>query len=305
MLNEEDQPDERRNRRILIGFILAVSGGSLLYRLLLHEHLGQTAAMFLGIPAVLAILLALAPKAETVTGGILKGITLALLIVAPLLGEGYLCILIAAPLFYVVGIAVGLAADWRREKRDGTLMCVAVVLLPFCLEGVVPELTFHRTQRVEVRSIVSGSEDEVSRALAASPRVDATLPRLLRIGFPRPLEAHGSGLEQGATRVIHFAGAEGDPPGDLVMRVVESRRGYVRFATVSDGSKLTQWLLWKSSEVRWSAIDRDHTEVVWTIEFDRQLDPAWYFTPWERYAVGKAAAFLIEANATPVEGGVR
>jgi hypothetical protein len=301
----EDQPYEQRNRRILIGFILAVSCGSLLYRLLLHEHLGQTAAMFLGIPAVLAILLALAPKAETATGAILKGITLALLIVAPLLGEGYLCILIAAPLFYVVGIVVGLAADWRREKREDTLMCVAVVLLPFCLEGVVPELTFHRTQRVEVRRIVDGSEEEVWRALARSPRVDATLPRFLRIGFPRPLEARGSGLAPGAARTIHFAGAEGDPPGDLVMRVTESRAGYVRFETVSDGSKLTQWLLWKSSEVRSRAVDRDHTEVAWTIEFDRQLDPAWYFTPWERYAVGKAAAFLIEANATLTKGETR
>lgn len=305
MLNEEEQPDERKNSRILIGFILAVSGGSLLYHLLLHEHLGQTSAMFLGIPAVLAILLAFAPKAETVTGGILKGITLVLLIVAPLLGEGYLCILIAAPLFYAVGIVVGLIADWQREKRDGTLMCVAVVLLPLCLEGVVPQLTFHRTQFVEARSIVDASEEAVSRELAASPKVDVPLPRLLRIGFPRPLEAHGNGLEQGATRTIHFAGAEGDPPGDLVMRVTDSRKGYVRFAVMSDDSKLTQWLLWKSSEVRWSAVDRDHTEVTWTIEFDRQLDPAWYFTPWERYAVGKAAAFLIEANATPAEGTAR
>ncbi|HEY2038391.1 MAG TPA: hypothetical protein VGG95_01925 [Edaphobacter sp.] len=305
MSNEEDQLDEKRNRRILIGFILAISGGSLLYRLLLHEHLGQTSAMFLGIPAVLAILLAIAPQAETVTGRIVKGLTLALLTVAPLLGEGYLCILLAAPLFYAVGIVVGLVADWQREKRDGTLMCVAVVLFPLCLEGVVPQLTFHRTQFVEVKRIVNGSEDAISRVLAASPDVDAPLPRLLRIGFPRPLEAHGSGLEPGATRVIHFAGAEGDPPGDLVMRVTDSRRGYVRFVTVSDRSKLTQWLLWKSSEVRWSAVDRDHTEVTWTIEFDRQLDPAWYFTPWERYAVGKAAAFLIEANATPTEEAAR
>ncbi|HEY2040676.1 MAG TPA: hypothetical protein VGG95_13475, partial [Edaphobacter sp.] len=225
MSSEEEQPEERKNTRILIGFILAVSGGSLLYRLLLHEHLGQTAAMFLGIPAVLAILLALGPKTETAIGGIAKGITLALLIVAPLLGEGYLCILLASPLFYTVGIIVGSVVDWRREKRDGTLMCVAVVLFPLCLEGVVPQLTFHRTQFVEVKRIVDGSEEAVSRALTASPKVDAPLPRLLRIGFPRPLEAHGSGLEQGATRVIHFAGAEGDPPGDLVMRVTDSRRG--------------------------------------------------------------------------------
>ena len=86
---------------------------------------GHGAAMFLGVPAVLAILLALTPKAKTVTGGILKGITLALLIVAPLVGEGYLCILMASPLFYAVGLVVGRLADWKRQKRAGTVCCVA------------------------------------------------------------------------------------------------------------------------------------------------------------------------------------
>ena len=298
----EEQFEDKTGKRVLIVFIVAVSAGSLLYRYLIHQHLGQTSAMFLGIPAVLAILLALAPRAETVTGGIVKGITLALLIVAPLLGEGYLCILLAAPLFYVVGILVGLITDYQREKRDGTLMCVAAFLLPFCLEGVVPELTFSRAQTVETTRVIHGSTEDVAQALSASPRVHTALPRFLRIGFPRPLAAYGAGLNLEALRTIHFAGAEGDPPGDLVMKVAESRPGYVRFITVSDNSKLTQWLRWRSSEVTWRSIDREHTEVSWRIDFDRQLDPAWYFTPWERAAVSKAAEFLIEANATPLHG---
>jgi hypothetical protein len=287
----------------VIALVISVSAGAFIYRLLLHQHLGQSAAMFLGIPAVLAIVLALTPKARTVTGGILKGITFALLIIAPLLGEGYLCILVASPLFYLIGIMVGLAVDHFRSKRLTTLSCVALLLLPMCLEGVIPQFTWNRMQTVRVSSVVVGSMDAVERALTMSPRVQTTLPPYLRIGFPRPLEAHGEGLLVGSERTIHFAGAEGDPPGNLVMRVSESRPGYVRFATVSDGSKLTQWLLWDSSEVEWKAIDGEHTQVTWTVHFERQLDPAWYFVPWERAAVHEAAKFLIEANATPESTG--
>jgi hypothetical protein len=298
---DEDRRGLEPGQWWVIALAIAFSVGALLYRLLLHQHLGQTSALFMGIPAVLAILLALTPKAETVTGGIVKGITLALLIIAPLQGEGYLCILLAAPLFYFVGVLIGLAADWRREHRNGTLSCVAIVLLPLCLEGVLPQLTWNRSQTVEVTKTIEALPDEVEEALAQSPRIDTPLPHYLRIGFPRPLEAHGDGLTVDATRTIHFAGAEGDPPGDLVMRIAEHHPGFVRFETISDASKLTQWLRWNSSEVMWKQIDATHTQVVWRVHFQRQLDPAWYFTPWERAAVHEAASYLIAANATPSE----
>lgn len=298
--------NDEQSRRIepaqwsVVAIIVAFAAGAFLYKLLMHEQLGHSAAMFLGIPAVLAILLALAPKAKTVTGGILKGITLALLVVAPLLGEGYLCILLASPLFYLVGIVVGLAMDRQRRKRDATLSCVVLFLLPMCLEGVVPQLTFNRAQSVEVRSVVAAPANEIEHALTQGPNVSTPLPMALRIGFPKPLGAWGEGLEVGDTRTIHFSGAEGDPPGDLVMRVTERHPGYARFETVSDQSKLTQWVQWTSSEVEWTALDEGHTTVTWRIDFMRQLDPAWYFTPWERAAVTEAAAYLIDANATPV-----
>ncbi|NYF53936.1 SRPBCC family protein [Tunturiibacter gelidoferens] len=284
----------------VVAIIVAFAAGAFLYKLLMHERLGHSAAMFLGIPAVLAILLALAPKAKTATGGILKGITLSLLVVAPLLGEGYLCILFASPLFYIVGIVVGLAMDRQRRKQDATLGCVVLLLLPMCFEGVIPQLTFNRAQSVEARGVVAAPANEIEHALADGPNVNTPLPLALRIGFPSPLGTWGEGLAVGDTRTIHFAGAEGDPPGDLVMRVTERHPGYARFETVSDQSKLTQWVQWTSSEVEWKALDEGHTTVTWRIDFMRQLDPSWYFTPWERAAVKEAAAYLIDANATPV-----
>jgi hypothetical protein len=118
-------------------------------------------------------------------------------------------------------------------------------------------------------------------------------------GFPRPLAVSGDGLQPGDLRTIHFSGAEGDPAGDLVMRVTQRGPGYARFERVSDASKLTQWIRWDSSDVEWKAVDATHTAVTWRMQFERQLDPAWYFVPWERAAVHEAASYLIAANATP------
>ena len=83
------------------------------------------------------------------------------------------------------------------------------------------------------------------------------------------------------------------------MRVAERRPGYVRFDTVSDGSKLRQWVKWDNSEVEWKRLDSTHTAVTWRVQFERQLDPAWYFVPWERAAVHQAVKYLIAANANP------
>ena len=296
---DQTRPRFGRTQWMVAGFIVAFAVSAALYKFLIHEQLGRTSAMFLGIPAVLGILIALTPKAKTVTGGIAKGTTLALLIVAPLLGEGYLCILMASPLFYLVGCGIGAVIDARRKARGVTASCIALVLLPLCLEGIVPQLTWDRMQTAEASAVVNAPEDAVENALAQSPDVHTRLPIFLRIGFPRPLEAHGEGLQLGAMRSIHFAGAEGDPPGDLMMRVSAQGPGYARFETVSDGSKLTQWLRWDSSEVRWQALDARHTRVTWRVHFERQLDPAWYFAPWEQLAAHEAARFLIEANGTP------
>jgi hypothetical protein len=300
--NDEPEPPVSHIRWSLGAFLFIVfSVSALFYKFLFSGAFGHTSLMFIGIPAVLAILLAFAPRTKTITGGILRGITFALLVVAPLLGEGYLCILFAAPIFYVVGLAVGSLAEYFKNKKTGTLSCVALVLLPLSLEGVVPQLTFNRFQSVVVTQVVDAPSAAVESTLAHSPRVSTPLPRFLRIGFPRPLQAIGTGLNINDTRTIHFTGAEGDPPGDLVMRVTAHDPGHARFETISDSSKLTQWVRWQSSDVTWTPIDATHTAVTWRIGFNRQLDPYWYFTPWERFTVRQAAKYLIAANATPAE----
>ena len=51
-----------RSRWLLISLIFAVTVGSVMYRLIVREGMEQTSLLFVGIPAVLAIILALTPK---------------------------------------------------------------------------------------------------------------------------------------------------------------------------------------------------------------------------------------------------
>ncbi len=284
----------------LVFIILAVSFASVLYRVIASKKLEQTALLFIGIPTALAVLVAATPKARTVTGAILKAMTIALLMAAPLLGEGFICILMAAPLFFVVGIVVGKLIDVsRRASRGITTGLLLLAFLPMSFEGTSDRLSFPREEVVTAEVVVAAPAAEVERALARPLRLEESLPPFLRLGFPRPVAAHGSGLKVGDRRTIHFAGGEGHP-GDLLLEVAEARPGFARFRFVSDHSKIAHWLTWQSSDVYWSAIDANHTQVVWTLGYRRDLDPAWYFGPWERYGVGLAAEHLIRASATPV-----
>lgn len=301
-LTFEDR-EASRARVVLVSAIIALVLGSIGYRLLVSNHLEQTSALFIGLPAVLAIAVALTAKAKTTTGMMIKIMTLALLMSGILLGEGFICIVMAAPLFYLVAFIIGASVDHfkRRSEENINKRTFGLMLLPFMLlslEGVHEKLSFPRAETVTAESIVEGNAAAVEEALSRTPHFNKTLPAYLRLGFPRPVETSGSGLDPGDVRRVRFAGGEGNP-GDLVLEVAEHEAGLVRFRVVSDKSHISHWLDWREAEVRWTKIDEKHTMVCWSLRYDRRLDPAWYFAPWERYAARAAAGYLIDAAATP------
>jgi hypothetical protein len=281
--------------------VFAIAAGCLMYRILVLKRLEQSALLFVGIPALLAVVVACTPKAKTLVGGTLKATTLFLLLSAPLLGEGFICILMAAPIFYAVTLSIAgvitLIRNREKDQKQNLLPCLAVIIiLPMTLEGSRPSLSFDREEAVTARRVVPATTEEVESTLSQSPRTNLSIPLFFK-SFPLPTEAHGAGLKPGDLRSIHFAGGEGHP-GDVVFQVVESGPRHARFAAVSDQSKIAHWLSWEYADVRWQPVDATHTQVEWTLGYRRLLDPAWYFRPWERYAVRVSADYLIRANAT-------
>ena len=299
-----DRRPRTRAQWTLAGLIVALAGGAALYRLLVYGQLQQTAALFIGLPAALAVMLALSAPAQSATGMAMKGMTIALLLSGPLLGEGFICILMASPLFYAVALVVGLAIDGIRERqhrpgREAGTTLHGLALLPvvaLSLEGVAPGLSFPRAETVATVRTVSATAEEVEAALAGAPRFQGELPAFLRIGFPVPVAADGAGLEPGDRRTIQFQARRQRP---LVLEVAERGPGFVRFRAVSDATPIARWLRWQEAEARWSEVAPGRTQVRWTLRYERRLDPAWYFGPWERYATRLAADYLIQSAATP------
>jgi hypothetical protein len=289
----------------LIVVIVALAAASTAFHLLATTGFRHSAAVFIGIPTLLALLVARSGRPATGTGVVMRVITLALLLSSIVFAEGMVCILLAAPIFYLVGFLVSETVfairDGLRKRKHRTFFLLTLIILPTGIEGTMPGVEWNREESVTVSRIVPGAPAEVRAALAARPGFAPALPPFLRLGFPIPIATAGSGLALGDERTIVFAHAHGGhvERGTLAFRIAERDSQFIRFEPVSDDSYVIHWLTWRSSEVRWRAVSPTATRVDWTLRYRRRLDPAWYFKPLERYGVGVAAGYLIDALATP------
>ena len=299
---QKKSPGERNARLGMIIIVLAMAGASIYYRFLVHHQLEQTAALFIGLPSLIAIGLLLLPKRKTSTGIMLIGVTIFMLISMMFLGEGSICVLMASPIFFGVALIIGLIDDRnsRRRRNDppgprtGAAFAALLLFLPMSFEGVRPGLSFNRAETVVVVKEYSLTVAQVITHLNGAARFDRPLPYYLRLGFPKATAMTGAGLQPGDQRRIHFAGGEGHP-GDLVMTITAADANSVRLQTDSDSSHIAHWLKWQDATLRWQALDNGKTRVEWTMRYERSLDPAWYFAPWERYAVGQSGGYFMDS----------
>lgn len=306
-------------RWALITITLALAVGAIAYHLMHGSSLHQSVVFFIGVPAVLAVILSLTPKAKSATGMIIKGMTLALLLSGIVFSEGFVCILMAAPLFYLVGVAIGYPIDRVRRRRQSEGKVYSIVglgLVLLSVEGAVPATSFPQHETIRVTRSVDTSVSEVRQALATTPDFNKPLPFYLKLGFPRPVGAAGEGLGVGHRRTIFFGNESPMEPmgqshhqsaspepreggGVLELKVVRSSTRSVVFKPTSDTTAFTHWIGWGRSIVSWRAVDADTTEVTWTFHYERRLSPSWYFGPWQRYAGTQAVGYLIDTVATP------
>ncbi len=282
---------------VSIGF-LAVCAAA--YRLLHGTAASQTAAFYIGLPALLAIGLVLTRPAKSVTGTIVKVLTIGLLLSPVVLNESAICVLIAAPLFYLVGIGIGLIVDNLRRRDAWRPQAMALLLVPLALamtEGTTDATTLPAANSVTAARTVAAEPGAVRASLAGMPCFDdAPRPWTLRL-FPLLAGASGTGLRPGDERRIAFRSSHA--AGELRIRVARSGADHVRFTVVSDTSPMAHWWGLREAVVRWHAVGNGQTRVTWTLSYVRLLAPAAYFGPIEHAAARETAGYLIDAVATP------
>ncbi|MFC4563547.1 hypothetical protein ACFO4E_16900 [Nocardiopsis mangrovi] len=306
---EPDRTAGARARLLLAGALTALFGALLAYRVLKAGNLEQTALFYVGIPAVIALTVVFTARPRSTAGIAIAVTTIGLLLAGPLLDEGFVCLLMAAPLFYLVAMLVGwMAGEARRGGRRSRWHAAALgpVLLLLCAEGVAGVAYLPPAGEGRAAVVVPAPPSAVTSALAAEP--DYAPPRALlfrAVPFPRPTAAEGTGLDVGDRRHIAFTprrslGLNAEPtPRGMLLEITESRvdadGGRVVF-TVVDDTTLARWLDLRAAEATWRASD-DGTRMAWTLHYHRTFEPSWYWSPVQRHAMDRAAGYLADTFA--------
>lgn len=295
-------------RERLTAFLIVLALGVLAAGVyaLTARRFDHTAALYVGLPILLALGISLLPRSTSVTSGSLKWLTILLLLAMPVLREGYICVIFAAPILYIVTALIGALVDWQLRRRasrgriEASVLLALFVLMAF--EGIHPMMTFERRADVTRERVIPASVEEVRAQLARPFVIEHPLPWFVRI-FPPPVEMTGSGLAAGDTRAFRFIyhrWVYWNPREGWARFVIERpNENHVRYRPVSDESFIGDYVRWQFADLKLEPVDAGHTRVTLHIAYHRMLDPAWYFGPLEHLSVGQAADVFLDNGATP------
>lgn len=253
----------------------------------------DSALLFVGVPCVLALGVALLPVGGG-WGAVWQLTTMLLLLASALLHEGALCVLIASPLVYgTVGLVYG-AVRAARSGRSQRMAALPVLAL-LALEGAMPGLRVNAEQESAASRVVAGTCAEFVDALERGPRIDPGADRglLLRLAqYPTPVAAEGSGLSVGDTWSLAMPAGAIDT--EVAGRTGGAPDGRIDFTVTDDTARTTRWVDLHTGSLTWRQTD-DGCRAEVTLAYTRKLDPSFWFGPVTDLFMGAGASALLAA----------
>ena len=284
---EEEEQKQKKSKTKLYMIVGILAASSIIFRLISMGGYGHTSILFVGLPALITLLvIRYSGTPKTAQGTVFKIITLFLLMSSVVLGEGTICIIMAAPIFYGVGALVVLIRNQSKDKTYSLIVIPAILVLlqPFGI-NTQPEV-----QIVEVSKIYNHqiSMNDFNK----KPNLYLDYPLFFKLGFPKPLGVDGCGIDVGDVRDIDFKSTT-KGIGTLSLEISESDDEHILFNIKKDDTHISHWLTWKRIEVNMVRMSGNQTKVTWKSEYICDLGPQWYFEPMERYAVELMNMYLM------------
>jgi hypothetical protein len=289
---EANQKSQSAKKQLLL-LIVVLSIGSITYRLLGFADYDHSSLLFVGIPALLSMMIVrFSSKPKNLYGVVFRTVTLFLLISSILLGEGLICVIMAAPIFYgVAGILTyvyKLMDDNDRGELKSLVIIPLILLLssPFEVGKPGPSYTVTNSRTFDAPLDFT--------ALNESPAFMNERPFFLQMGFPEPVSNSGSGLRVGDQRSITFESST-KGKGELVFEITESEKDRMVFSRVKDDTHIGTWMSWNDVVIETEQLKNGQTQLTWTSNFRCDLGPSWYFGTTQRFAVGLSNEHLMDS----------
>jgi hypothetical protein len=301
-------------------YLLFLTGcATLLVRSLLNSDFRGSGLLYLGVPFLIAIALhQFMPRPPRVereaelsegyagrSGNMRYGLvmlrdgTIIMLATSAILFEGFLCVMMFLPIFW---IAMGLVlvstyfAERQREKYGMKVYALPALLVVLAVEGVSPQLSFSRDE-VVTRSLVVDASPVAIRAHLAKPIRFAERDNLFLSLFPLPDGAFTGSLNQGDVHRLHFTYRRwfvtNVHKGEMHVRLAEVSDRRIRTEIIRNDAYLSHYMAVHGTQVDLVPLPDGRTRVSLSVRYTRLLDPNWYFGPMQRYAIEKSADYLL------------
>lgn len=290
----------------LVFLLIMIALASLAVRILVGYRFHESALLYVGIPFVIALVLILLRPVGEVSWKKRYLIRLADAFIimfgsSIVLFEGFVCVAMFMPIYLFVMLVMFLTELIRERSRKQGRGTVKMHMLPLLLvfssfEGVSPQLSFDRDERVSVTKVIPLSVAQIKQNLQKPMDLQTARPWFLHL-FPMPHDIKAGSLGEGDVHVIYFRYYRwfitNLHEGLMLLKLTEVSDTRIRTTFIEDTSYFSNYLRLKGTEITMQQIDASHTRVTLLIEYERTLDPYWYFSPVSRYGVAKTAEFLI------------
>lgn len=279
---------------------------SLAVRALMHYNFHESALLYVGIPFVIALVLILVRPVGEVSWKkryVIRLIDAFIIMLGSsvVLFEGFLCVVMFIPIYLLIMLSM-FTFEWmkhrsKRKSRSTLSVHVLPVLILFSsFEGVSPEISFDRNESVSVTRIVHASVSEIKHNLRQPMALQKKRPWFLHL-FPMPYMIDAGTLSAGDVHEIHFRYyrwfVTNVHEGKMLLEISQVEDERIKTTFLKDTSYISNYLRLKSTEILFNELGPDQTRVTLRIDYERTLDPYWYFSPVSRYGVSKTADFLI------------
>ncbi len=288
------------------GIVLFLCGGAaLVLRTLLDSQFGNGTLVYLAVPFVLSMAIYfLVPRSGRDTLGArflnhLRLATILFLATSALLFEGFICVLMFMPIYYL-GVGLAFAVAKATEDRDNNRFMAIVLPALFLVlvsEGLIPATTFERERVSSFTADTPQSIAQLKANLAQPITFAANRDWFLEL-FPLPDRVEAGSLSEGDIHRLHFTYRRwlvtNVHKGEMHLRIAKVGPREIETEIIRDDSYLSHYLKVHGTRIRLVPLAGGGTRIRLEVRYRRLLDPAWYFGPLQERATRQSARFFIE-----------
>ena len=82
--------------------------------------------------------------------------------------------------------------------------------------------------------------------------------------------------------------------GKILLKIEQVGKDFIKTRIIKNDSYLSKYLKITGTKIKFKKITNKSTQVSLTVNYVRLLDPAWYFSPLQHFAIEKSAEYLME-----------